>query len=59
MSAERDLEKKYLALAASVGEGRGLTAQCCVLKYLEFNQSILLHSHSLLVEWKGGRVSGA
>ena len=59
MNAERDLEKKYLALAASVGEGRGLTAQCCVLKYLEFSQRLLLDSHSLLVEWKGGRVSRA
>ena len=43
INIEQDMEKKYLSLASA----------CCILKYLEYNQSILLHSHTLTIQWKG------
>ena len=42
LNLEKDMEKKYLALAAS----------CCVYKYLECNQSTLLHPHTVCIEWR-------
>ncbi|KAK8792367.1 hypothetical protein WA538_003753 [Blastocystis sp. DL] len=42
LNLDQDMEKKYLALAAA----------CCVYKYLEFNQSTLLHPHTVSVEWR-------